>query len=207
VTSRAHAARWLSVAVLGVALGVATAWSDVIAGGLEQDGMSRALSMALNSGSAWAALAALGGWLIGRPIASALAGFVALLAAIAAYYLFGVLAGDRAQVGFAGIGGAVRMWALLAVVAGPILGVAGAMIRRPGKTGLLAALVVPAGVTVEMLGLRRLGGETFAVDPALAWAQTVMVVGAILGAGCVLAVRLRPFVDQPRDRVDTRRIP
>ena len=176
---------------LGTALGVATAWVDVGAGGLEQDGLWRAASMVLNSGSAWAALAVVGGWLIGRPLAGAVAGTVALVAAVVGYYAFGVLAGDRTDVGFAGVSGAVRMWALLAVVVGPVLGLAGALVRRPGLIGLVAVLVVPVGVVVEMVGVRRLSGETFAVDPALASAQAAMVVGAIVGGCSALVVRLR----------------
>jgi hypothetical protein len=82
------------------------------------------------------------------------------------------------------------MWALLAVVVGPVLGLAGALVRRPGPVGLIAVLVVPVGVVVEMVGLRRLSGETFAVDPALAWAQAAMVVGAIAGGCSALVVRL-----------------
>jgi hypothetical protein len=194
VTDRAQASRWLSVVGLGMALGVATAWVDVRAGGLEQDGLWRAASMVLNSGSAWAALAVVGGLLIGRPLAGAVAGTVALVAAVVGYYAFGVLAGDRTSVGLAGVSGAIRMWALLAVVVGPVLGLAGALVRRPGPVGLIAVLVVPVGVVVEMVGLRRLSGETFAVDPALAWAQAAMVVGAILGGCLALVVRLRESV-------------
>jgi hypothetical protein len=177
-----------------MALGVATAWVDVRAGGLEQDGLWRAASMVLNSGSAWAALAVVGGWLIGRPLAGAVAGTVALVAAVVGYYAFGVLAGDRTSVGFAGVGAAVRMWALLAVVVGPVLGLVGALVRRPGLIGLVAVLVVPVGVVLEMVGLRRLSGETFAVDPALAWAQAALVVGAILGGSSALVIRLRASV-------------
>jgi hypothetical protein len=203
VTSRAYASRWLSAVGLGVALGVVSAWVDVRAGGLEQDGSWRAASMVLNSGSAWAALAVVGGWLIGRPLAGAVAGTVALVAAVVGYYAFGVLAGDRTDVGFAGVSGAVRMWALLAVVVGPVLGLAGALVRRPGLIGLVAALVVPVGVVVEMVGLHRLSGQTFAVDPALAWAQAMMVAAAVLGAGSALVFRFRQPANHPRDGLGT----
>jgi hypothetical protein len=198
VTSRAYASRWLSAVGLGVALGVVSAWVDVRAGGLEQDGSWRAASMVLNSGSAWAALAVVGGWLIGRPLAGAVAGTVAVVAAVVGYYAFGVLAGDRTDVGFAGVSGAVRMWALLAVVVGPVLGLAGALVRRPGLIGLVAALVVPVGVVV-----RRLSGQTFAVDPALAWAQAMMVAAAVLGAGSALVLRFRQPANHPRDGLGT----
>ncbi|MEO8468074.1 MAG: DUF6518 family protein [Chloroflexota bacterium] len=183
--------RWLSVVGLGITLGVATAWVDVRAGGLEQDGLWRATSMVLNSGSAWATLAVVSGSLIGRPFAAALGGTIALMCAVAGYYAFGVVVGDRAQVGLAGVSGAVRMWAILAVVVGPVLGFAGSQIRRSGIIGFVAGLIVPVGIVVEMLGLRRLSGETFAVDPALAWAQTSMVAVAILGAGWVMIKRYR----------------
>ena len=203
MTSRAYAIRWLSAVGLGVALGVASAWVDVRAGGLEQDGLWRAVSMVLNSGSAWAALAVVGGWLIGRPLAGAVAGTVTLVAAVVGYYAFGVLAGDRAGVGFAGVSAAVRMWALLAVVVGPALGLAGALVRRPGLVGFVAVLVVPIGIVVEMLGIRRLNGVTFDVDPALAWAQAMMVAAAVLGAGSALVLRLRQPASQPRDVLGT----
>ena len=124
------------------------------------------------------------------------------MAAVAGYYAFGVLAGDRTDVGFAGVSGAVRMWALLAFVVGPVLGLAGALISRPGLVGLVALLVVPIGIVVEMLGVRRLSGETFAVDPTLAWAQAVMVAAAVLGAGSALVVRLRRPAAQSRHDVD-----
>jgi hypothetical protein len=203
VTSRAYAIRWLSAVGFGIALGVATAWIDVRAGGLEQDGLWRAASMVLNSGSAWAALAVVGGWLIGRPLAGAVAGTVALVAAVVGYYAFGVLVGDRTDVGFAGVSGAVRMWALLAIVVGPVLGLAGALVHRPGLVGFVAVLVVPIGIVVEMLGIRKLNGTTFDVDPALAWAQAMMVAAAVLGAGSALVLRLRQPANQPRDVLGT----
>ena len=197
---RAAGAGWAKVLVLGVALGVATSWADANAGGLEPNELVRATGMVLNSGSAWAALAVVSGWLIARPVASAFAGAGALMAAVAAYYVFGVLAGDRTHVGFTGVSGVVRMWLVLAVVAGPILGLSGALARRPGLVGLVAMLVVPIGILVEMLGVRRLNGETFAVDPALAWAQAAMVAGAVIGAGIALRARLLPSLATARDR-------
>ena len=203
--SRSYASRWPSVVGLGIALGVATAWVDVRAGELEQDGLWRATSMVLNSGSAWAALAVASGWLIGRPVAGAVAGTVSLVAAVAGYYAFGVLAGDRTNVGLAGS-------------AGP----SGSGHCSPSSSdlssespehssvarvssGLVALFVVPIGIAVEMLGLRRLRAETFAVDPVLAWAQSAMIAVAALGAGSALVVRLRRPAIQSGDRLGTTR--
>jgi hypothetical protein len=128
------------------------AWSDKLAGGYQQDGLTRALSMILNAGSAWAGLAVLSGWIVGRPRAAAAAGVVGLACAVDGYYAFGVVLGDRVQVGPAGLTGVLRLWAVSAIVAGPVLGVAGALIHRSGILGLVAALVVPVGVVVEMVG-------------------------------------------------------
>jgi hypothetical protein len=185
------APRWLAVVGLGITLGVATAWVDVRAGGLEQNDLWRAASMFLNAGSTWATLAIVSGWVIGRPIPAAIAGAAALGAAVVGYYAFGLLAGDRTQVGLEGVSGAIGLWTVLAVVAGPVLGIAGALIRRPGWIGRIATVVVPVGIVVEMVVLRRLGDETFAVDPALAWTQTAMITVSILAAGAILIRRRR----------------
>jgi hypothetical protein len=199
VTSRAYASRWLSVLGLGIALGVATAWVDVLAGGLDQTDGARALSMVLNAGAVWAGLAVLCGWIVRRPIvAAAIAGALGLGAAVLGYYLYGALIGDRVAVGLPGLTGAIRLWAVLAVTLGPVLGITGALIHRPGPIGILATLAVPVGVAVEMIWLRRLSGETFVVDPALAWAQAAMVATAIVGAVTVLC---RRFIDTRRNDI------
>jgi Family of unknown function (DUF6518) len=202
----APVARWLSVVALGALLGTLTARADVLAGGLGEDGLWRAASMVLNAGCVWAGLAVLSGWIVGRPMVGALAGAIALLAAVGGYYAFGVAFGDRTQVGFGGLTGAVRMWGTLAIVVGPVLGVVGALIHRPPPLGLLAALVVPAGVIVEMVGLRRLGSESFAVDPALAWAQAAMVVLAIGGAATAVIAYLGTPLRSPKGVADREQV-
>lgn len=124
----------------------------------------------------------------GTPVAGgAVAGVGSLASAVAAYYCYGLILGDRAGIGFSGLSGTVRMWLVLAVLAGPLLGVAGALARRSGLVGTTAALVVPVGATVEMLVLRSLGPETLRVDPWQAWTQVAVVVAA--AGGAVVAVR------------------
>ena len=193
--------RWIVVAVGGVALGVVTAASDTAAGGLDQTGWSRALGMVLNAGVVSAGAAVLAGWVVRRAgrSAGALAGFAVLVCAVVGYYAYGVTLGDRAGLGMAALSGVIRWWLVASVVAGPLLGTAGVLARRADLWGLAARLVVPGGALVEMVVLRRLGAETFRVDPALAWAQALIVVAALLGAAwAVLALVDRLALPRPR---------
>jgi hypothetical protein len=66
------------------------------------------------------------------------------------------------------------------------------MTHGPVVPSLPDPLVVPVGVVVEMVGLRRLSADTFAVDPVLAWAQAAMVAAAIVGTVAILVGRLGP---------------
>ncbi len=187
--------RWAVVLALGALLGIATGAADALSGGLPPNDLARAVSVILNTGSMWAVLGVLAGWLVGRSLPGAVAGAAALLTAVIGYYGFGVLLGDRTGVGFAGVAGVVRLWALAALVAGPALGLVGAAIHRGGGIGLVASLVVPAGVLIEVIGLRQLDGRTFAVDPVLAIAQAAMVVAAVVAAAALVVgalARSRP---------------
>lgn len=176
--------RGLLVVLVGFALGVATAFSDIAAGGLNQTPWDRSLSMLLNAGFIWAGAAVLGGWIVARSgrRAGAAAGFAALTFAVSGYYLYGAALGDRAQGGLSALSGVIRLWLLASVVAGPLLGLVGSWTRRHDLLGLVARLVVPVGAVVEMLVVGRLGPGTFRVDPALAWTQALVVVGATVGA-------------------------
>lgn len=188
--------RWLTVLVTSVALGLATAAADTVASGLDQSAAGRALAMVANAGCVWAGLAVLAGFLVsgttqrGSVLRPGAAGLVALLVAVLGYYAFGAVAGDRQEVALTALSGAVRLWALASVVLGPVLGAVGAATRRAGALGVVARLVVPVGAAVEMLGLRRLGPDSFRVDPTLACAQSALVVAALVGG--LLAVLARP---------------
>ncbi|WP_406037426.1 DUF6518 family protein [Micromonospora sp. NBC_00898] len=112
-------------------------------------------SLVLDAGWAWAATAALVGWLVSRhtrPAAGllrgAVAGGLALVFATTAYYGMDVLFDGGEWWGMA-----TRYWLIGSVVLGPALGVAGALIRRPGPAGTLAALLVPAGAALQMVTL------------------------------------------------------
>lgn len=178
--------RWMSPVLLGTTLGAAASATDVMAGGLGQTPAWRALDMLLNAGCVWAALAVLCGWILVTPGRGALAGFVGLACAVAAYYTYGLFAGDRVGGGIGGLTGIVRIWLVLAFVAGPVLGTIGAWIRRPGPLGLASALVVPAGTMAEMLVVRSLDRHTFDIDPWQAWTQLALVLAA--GVTAVLTI-------------------
>jgi hypothetical protein len=109
-----------------------TAWESI----------ARVASLILDSGWAWAGLAVAVGWLVNARVRGAVAGFLALLAATAAY---SVVETVREQHGLAWHGGDLGYWGVAAVLFGPILGAVGASIRRPGVVGLVASLTVPAG--------------------------------------------------------------
>ncbi|MCA9686965.1 MAG: hypothetical protein KC457_32665 [Myxococcales bacterium] len=182
--------RWMAVLGVSAALGLLAAASDVRAGGLDQTGFDRAVSSLLNAGWLWAGLAVFAGWVLaGRyrwPVSTA-GGFVALETAVAGYYAYGVLAGDRAGSGLAGISAAARLWAVSAVVLGVLLGAVGHHARRSDLLGSVARAVVPVGALAEVLVVRRLDADAFAVDPWLAWSGATVVVLAVV---CLAAISI-----------------
>lgn len=121
----------------------------------ERGGWSQAAefaSLILDAGWAWAATAVLVGWVVSRharPVSGtlrgALAGGLALVFATAAYY-----GADLLFDGGAWWGMTTRYWLIGGMVLGPPLGVVGALIRFHGPTGVMAALVVPAGAALQM---------------------------------------------------------
>lgn len=200
--------RWLWVVLIGGVVGSGAALADSFAGSLEQTGWQRALSLVLNAGFVWAGAAVLCGWLMVRPRWAAPAGSVVLLCAVGFYYVVGATLGDRTTVGLGALSGAAGLWLAAALVAGPLLGLAGALIHRGGIAGTLAALIVPAGAAAEILGVRRLASQDASVDPWLFWTQTLIVVIAA-GSAILVLVRsrrpsraVRPDKEvQPRQRV------
>lgn len=99
----------------------------------------------LNSGTVWAGLSVLAGWLVRRPAPAALAGAGAGLLALLVHYGVGVALGVFGLDGFS----SNASWFVAAVVAGPVLGLVGAAARRTDALGLLARLVVPIGALLE----------------------------------------------------------
>ncbi|MFH8471477.1 hypothetical protein [Streptomyces sp. NPDC018000] len=134
---------------------------------------AKVLSLLLDAGWAWAALAVAVGWLAGERVRGALVGALALFAATGAYYVTDAfVAGAETDM--------VRWWAA-GLPLGLILGAVGAAIRQPGVTGLLAALTVPVGAAVQMVVLPPRPHLT--VTPTMVLAEVMVWTAAVLGAG------------------------
>ncbi len=173
-------------------MGVIAALSDRWGSGYPPQQAWRAVGLIANAGAVWAAVAVLAGLLVGRRLTALLVGPVALVAAVGGYYLAGLTVGDRADVGLSGLSGVVRLWLVVAVLVGSLLGLAGHLARRGDGLGTLARLVVPVAVLVEVAIRFRPSIGEFSIDPVRAWTLVVMVILALLGAaGSVLALRPR----------------
>jgi hypothetical protein len=138
---------------------------------------AKVLSLLLDAGWAWAALAVAVGWLAGTLVRGALAGTLSLIAATVAYYVTDAYVADAES--------AMAYWAVAALLLGPALGAVGAAIGRPGRVGLFAALTVPVGAAVQMVVMPPRPHLT--LTPAIVLAEAVVWTGAALGV--VLAVR------------------
>lgn len=153
--------------VVGAALGASTAvvnnvpifLGEVAYARADRSGWAQAaefVSLILDSGWAWAATAITVGWQVSkvrRPepgtFTAALGGAFTLVAATTVYDLL-----EASFQGFAAGWDQVRVyWLWGSLLLGPALGVVGALIRHPGMAGVLAALVVPVGATINMIML------------------------------------------------------
>lgn len=133
---------------------------------------AKVLSLLLAAGWSWAALAVAMGWLAGTWGRGALVGALALVAATAAYYATDTFV--------SGAGGLDMVWLVAGLPLGLVLGGVGAAIRRPGWSGLLAALTVPVGAAVQMIVLPPRPHLT--LTPAIVLAEVIVWTAAALGA-------------------------
>ncbi len=180
VVDRRPVGRWpapalllLSTVVWSLVAGVATSFAQ---GWLPPQAGSLA-----NSAAPWCAVAFLSALVAARASAAVTAGPLALAALVAGYYVTSDLRGQ--PVGLR----TVAFWGLVAVVAGPVLGLAAYAVRH--RRGLVAAAAcgVPVGLLVGegAYGLAVIADTTY---PPYWWAEVVsgVVLLAVLGA-----VRLR----------------
>lgn len=168
---------------VGVLFGtMATLLNAPPAGDVLDDSVRRAASLVLNSGAAWAGTAVLGGWLAGSSARGLVAGPVVLIAAVLSYYLVGAVAGSENPDGSLD---QIAYFALVALLAGPLLGTTGSGIRRRDALGLASALVVPLGVYAEVIW--RASGAELPSDPARPLADAVLITLATVGAGVGVA--------------------
>lgn len=145
----------------------------------------------LNSGTAWAGLSVLAGWLVRRPIPAAAAGAGAGLLALLVHYGVGVGLGVLGTSAFS----SNASWFVAAVVAGPSLGLVGATARRTDLLGLFARLVVPLGALLEpwVVGWLTPGAAEVWSNRVSGYAAAVVLIGAgILGLALVLRSVIGP---------------
>jgi len=156
--------------------------------------MAEVVSLLLDAGWAWAALAVAAGWAAGTLARSLIAGPLSLAAATIAYFCAdAVLREESVSV--------IEMvfWGIAALIVGPVLGAIGDGIRRFGLRGALAGLVVPAGAAIQMFlqppGLARAPGGWIPNPEAdlariLVWGFAAMATAVVLGR-LVLHARAR----------------
>ncbi|MGW6982457.1 hypothetical protein ACWGE1_23960 [Streptomyces sp. NPDC054932] len=174
--------------VVGVGFGASTSLVNALSSpysalgapitGTVWGGAAKVLSLLLDSGWAWAALAVAMGWLARRWARGALAGASALIAATAAYYVMDAFVLDEPLAAFRSD---LVLWWTASVLFGTVLGVVGAAIRRPGPIGLLAALTVPVGAALQMILLPPSPHMTS--TPGTILAEVIVWTAAATGAG------------------------
>jgi hypothetical protein len=189
-----RSARNLRVAaVLGLLLGIAASAADSFQGfGSDFRPWVRVLSIALNLIVVWVGAAFVAGRMASSRAGAALAGALALYAAVFGYYVFGGLFGDRVHVGLWALSGATLQWLAVATVAGPIFGLLGWLSRRKGVVGGMAVLSLPAAALLEVLVILRISVEGFTIDPLREWTIAAALVLALLFAVATMRVSNAP---------------
>ncbi|MDX3535617.1 hypothetical protein PV721_14870 [Streptomyces sp. MB09-01] len=134
---------------------------------------AKVLSLLMDAGWSWAALAVAMGWLAGTWVRGALVGALALVAATVAYYVTDAFV--------SGAGTDMVTWLMVGLPFGLVLGAVGAAIKQPGWVGLLAALTVPVGAAVQMVVMPPRPHLT--LTPAIVLAEVIVWTAAVLGAG------------------------
>jgi hypothetical protein len=186
---RAISGQALPAVGLGIVLGAASWFADQLDWPLQ-------LLVPTNAVGAWLAVAFAAGATGRTVVLGALRGFVALLGAVAAYYLLIRLLGE----GIRPIGAphAATVWGFVAAIAGPTLGAAGATWRhgrgwpRAISVSLLAAVLVAEGI---VFGSARLPVNDPAGDPGTILLAVEALVGVVLPAMLLdRGERLRGYV-------------
>ena len=174
--------RLLAVCGLGVVFGAATSLSNWLGSQFDADSIARIPSLILDAGWTWAAFGLADGSRprLGRvpPLASALG----LIAATVAY--FGVDAIVRDEPLGSYTAELVRWWGV-SILAGPILGLVGALARSPTVPGLLARFVIPVAATPQVLGIPSAISPV--ASPAVTAARLLLLAAAAVATIAVIA--------------------
>lgn len=190
--------RRIAVMVSGIVFGAVSTWLNVPPDDrLLDDGARRVASLVVNAGAVWAGVAVLGGCLLGSVRQGLLGGPLALVPAVVVYYVLGAAVGSENLGGSADL---IVFFSLLALVTGLAVGAVGGLIRRRNLLGLVAALVVPLGVCVELVW--RSTSVELQPDPARPVANLILLSFAL--AGAVTAV-IRHGTAADRSQRDGRR--
>ncbi|MDX3076628.1 DUF6518 family protein [Streptomyces sp. NPDC088354] len=173
--------------VVGLVFGAATSLADILSSPFTTLGMplhgtiwaksAKVLSLLMDSGWCWAALAVAMGWLAATPLRGAVAGPLALIGATMTYFVTDAVVGDENMT-------SIVYWLVAGVLFGPALGATGAAIRKPGLIGMLAALAVPMGAAAQMIVMPP--RPHFTVTPSVIVSEVIVWTAAILGTGWAL---------------------
>ncbi|WP_406274975.1 hypothetical protein OH779_40595 [Actinacidiphila glaucinigra] len=171
----------------GLVFGAATSLADILSSPFTKLGMplhgtvwaktAKVLSLLMDSGWCWAALAVAMGWLAATLLRGAVAGPLALIGATVAYFVMDLVVGDENM-------SSIVYWLVASVLFGPVLGAIGAAIRRPGLLGMLAALAVPVGAATQMIAMPP--RPHFTVTPSIIVSEVIVWTAATLGTGWAL---------------------
>ena len=179
--------RPIAVLVSGFVFGAAATWLNVPPRDhVLHASARRVASLVVNAGAAWAGVAVLGGWLLGSVRRGVLGGPLALVAAVAAYYLLGAVVGSEDPGGSSTL---IAFYGCFALLAGPPLGAVGGALRKRNGVGLVAALVLPLGAAVELAW--RASSPGLQPDPARPAANLVLFVLALSGAAAAVLAHRR----------------
>lgn len=183
--------RWLVALAVGAGVGI-IAWLSNLTTEAQMLGEDRIwwgvrtfISRVANSGTVWAGLPVLAGWLVRRPLQSVVAGVAVSEVALVLHYALGAVTGTMPWASW----GDNWYWFVAAVVLCAPLGLVGAVARRRDLWGLVARLVVPAGAIVESLtsGMLDPGFSVDLADRAASVATGVVLLACgLVGAALVL---------------------
>ena len=188
MSARLRTAPLLVAAVIGVVLGVLSAWFD----SLPVDTPLIVLVAMANAVGPWLVAAFAAGSVAGRRSSGALAGAVALIVGVVAYYVgLRAIYGDRLPPDALLAGG---LWVAAAIGAGIVLGGAGGIWAAGGRRAYIGAAILAGGLIAEA-AYRLIAVEAWdGVDLARTSVQVAIVdlVGALLAIMALVERRSRP---------------
>jgi hypothetical protein len=144
--------------------------------------------LVLNEAWPWSALAFCVGLACASRVASAALAAVSLAAAVTAYYAVHMLTT------WAGLLSATVAWGVVALVTGPVLGLAGNLARKRGLCGLPFRLMIPLLAVVETSA--RLRAEVSVQGPVGETAWTITCLAAV--AACAVLVAHTVLINRRR---------